>query len=176
MPSKKNVSCSWRASALPGVCGCRLAGRLLDQGAKLVDIQRLDQIIERPLPDGLLAVLDRRVGRDQDHFRRIPSLTGLAQHVQTIDLPFQLQVGHDHIDRLVPQHLDRVLARVDRQGLDRQLAEGLDNPVGVIPLVVHHQDDRLVFCPMTAQTTTCILKSGSARRRKRSIRKRRTYG
>ena len=90
-----------------------------------------------------------------------PLLLRLPQHVQPIDLAFQLQVRYDHVDPLVAQHLDGVLARVDRQGLDGQLAEGLHHAVGMVPLVVHDQDDRFLLCPMTTQNPTRVLCSRS---------------
>ena len=91
-------------------------------------------------------------------------LPRLPQHVQAVDLALQLQVRNDHVDPLIAQHLDGVLARVDRQGLNGQLAESLHHAVGMIALVVHDQDDRsappnairrvgdsFLFCPMTIQ-------------------------
>ena len=148
-----NESCSCCGLDLPAVRGGGLAGGLLDQRAKLIDVERLDEIIEGALPDRLLAVLDRRVGRDQNDLGGIAVLPGLAKHVQAVDLPFQLQVGHHDIDRLIPQHLHGMLARIHGQGFDGQPAECFYNAVGVVSFVVDHQDDRFVLCPMTTHVT-----------------------
>jgi hypothetical protein len=67
---------------------------------------------------------------------------GFPQHVQAIDLPVELQIGHHDIDALVAQHLDGMLARVDSQGFDdRQASQRLDDAVGMISLVIHDEND-----------------------------------
>jgi len=132
-----------RRASLVGAGG--LAAGLLHQRAQLVDVERLDQIVERPLFDRLFAVFDRRIGRDQNYLGRIAVLPGLAQHVQAVGLTFQLQIRHNHVHPAATHHLDGVLTGVDRQSLDRQTLQGLDDPIGVVSLVVYDQNHGLVF-------------------------------
>jgi hypothetical protein len=118
---------------------------LLDQMADHFKLEGLGHVMEGPLFHGLDGRVQGGVSGDQDHLGGTAVVPRLPQHIQAVRLPLQFQIRYDHVDVLIPQHVDGILPRVDGERLDRQPAEGLDNAVGMVPLIVHNHHNRSLF-------------------------------
>ena len=78
-PSKPNFSSSRRFSSALVRRSRRLRGRLFGDRPQLAEVERLEQVVERPLLHGLDGRGDRAVAGDQDHFGVGQLFLGLAR-------------------------------------------------------------------------------------------------
>ena len=79
----------------------RELGRPADDDAELVEVQRLLDVVERPLLESPAAGLDRRVGRDEDDLGARRVLDGGGEDLQAaLRLAGQDEVGDDYVEPL----------------------------------------------------------------------------
>ena len=87
-----------------------------DDDLQLLDVERLDDVVERPGLEGLDGLGDAAVGRDQDDREVGPVFPGVAEDVHAVG-PGHLDVGHDQVDLFLLQDLEAPGGR--EGGLDR---------------------------------------------------------
>ncbi len=82
---------------------------LADGEQHLLVLERLGDVVERPLAHGLDGALDRRVGGDDHHHQVGVVLADLPQHLQAVHAG-EHEVEQDQVDLLALQHGERLLA------------------------------------------------------------------
>ncbi len=110
-PSKPNCSSSRRFSSTL-VRRSRSAGAgLLRHGPQLVDVQRLEQVVEGALLHGRDGRGNRAVAGDQDHLGVGQDLLGAGQDAQAVDVVHH-QVGDDDVEGVLLDPPDAFRARL----------------------------------------------------------------
>jgi hypothetical protein len=113
-------------------------GRFLHHGPQLFQIDRLEQVIERPLTHGVDRRLDGAVAGDQDHLGVGQVVFGLGQQRQTIDV-VHLEVGDDDLEVIVGNALRSLGSRGGHRAVVPGRFEPLGQQLGVGCLVIDDQ-------------------------------------
>ena len=137
-PSKPNFSSSRRFSSTFVRRSRSAGGRLLGDGPQLVDVERLEQVVERPLLHGRDGRGDRAVAGDQDHLGVGQVVLGRAQNLQAVDVVHH-QVGDDDVELLLRELLEPLGSRGRRRAGKADPLQAVGHGQGVRLIVVDNQ-------------------------------------
>ena len=137
-PSKPNRSSSRRCSSAFARRKILAAGRVLDHRPQLLQIERLQQIVERPALHRLDGRLDRAVARDENHLGVGLHLLALGQNFEPAHLR-HLEIGdHDFVRADLQQRRPLRPARGD-DALEADAPQTIGHRLGMRGIVVDHQ-------------------------------------
>ncbi len=115
------------------------AGRgFFGDGPQLAQIERLEQIVERPLLHGRHGRGDRAVAGDQDHLGVGQGLLGAGQDLQPVDVVHH-QVGDDDVERLLLDQLGPLRAGGGHGAVVADALQAFGDGLGVRGVVVDDQ-------------------------------------
>ena len=114
------------------------AGRVLDHRPQLLQIERLEQIIERPALHRLDGRLDRAVAGDENHLGIRLQFLALGQHFEPADVR-HLQVGDHDFERARLEQRDRLLAAAGHGASEADAPQTVGHRLGMRGVVVDHE-------------------------------------